>query len=73
MPPKEKTVRDLVTPADSAAVVDYLIDYFNRPDIPELYSEQQSCNTVCLYLDPIAQTLSSHEVLGNLKKVATRG
>ena len=38
--PNNKTVRDLVTPADSAAVVDYLIDYFNRPDIPELYSEQ---------------------------------
>ena len=35
-----KTVRDYVAPADSAAVVDYLIDYFNRPDIPELYSEQ---------------------------------
>ena len=42
------------------------------PGEPELYSEQQSCNTVFLYLDPIAQTLSSHEVLGNLKKVATR-
>ena len=35
-----KTVRDYVAPADSAAIVDYLIDYFNRPDIPELYSEQ---------------------------------
>ena len=40
MPNNKKTVRDLVTPADSADVVDYLIDYFNRPDIPELYSEQ---------------------------------
>ena len=38
--PNKKTVRDLVAPADSAAIVDYLIDYFNRPDIPELYSEQ---------------------------------
>ena len=33
-------VRDYVTPADSAAIVDYLIDFFNRPDIPELYSEK---------------------------------
>jgi|TARA_R100000049_G_C1886815_1_gene41286 hypothetical protein len=40
MPNNKKTVRDLVAPADSAAIVDYLIDYFNRPDIPELYSEQ---------------------------------
>tara|TARA_R100000306_G_C4305528_1_gene107434 strand:- start:68 stop:649 length:582 start_codon:yes stop_codon:yes gene_type:complete len=40
MPNNKKTVRDLVAPADSAAIVDYLIDYFNKPDIPELYSEQ---------------------------------
>jgi len=35
-----KKVRDYVEPADSAAIVDYLVDFFNRPDIPELYSEQ---------------------------------
>ena len=37
----EKTqVRHHVSPSDSANVVDYLIDFFNRPDIPELYSEK---------------------------------
>jgi hypothetical protein len=37
----EKTqVRHYVSPSDSANVVDYLIDFFNRPDIPELYSEK---------------------------------
>jgi len=35
-----KKVRHYVEPADSAAIVDYLIDFFNRPDIPELYSKQ---------------------------------
>lgn len=35
-----KKVRDYVTPDDSTAIVDYLIDFFNRPDIPELYSKQ---------------------------------
>ena len=35
-----KKVRDYVEPADSAAIVDYLVDFFNRPDIPELYSEE---------------------------------
>jgi len=35
-----KKVRDYVTPDDSTAIVDYLIDFFNRPDVPELYSEQ---------------------------------
>ena len=37
----EKTqVRHYVSPSDSANVVDYLVDFFNRPDIPELYSEK---------------------------------
>jgi len=35
-----KKVRDYVTPDDSTAIVDYLIDFFNRPDVPELYSKQ---------------------------------
>ena len=35
-----KKVRHYVTPDDSTAIVDYLIDFFNRPDVPELYSEQ---------------------------------
>ena len=39
MPLENKTVRDYISPADSADVVDFLIDEFNRSDIPELYSE----------------------------------
>tara|TARA_R110000824_G_scaffold11938_1_gene52515 strand:- start:13779 stop:14384 length:606 start_codon:yes stop_codon:yes gene_type:complete len=38
--PDGKKVRDYVTPDDSTAIVDYLIDFFNRPDVPELYSKQ---------------------------------
>ena len=41
MPPPDKTqVRHYVSPSDSANVVDYLIDFFNRPDIPEIYSKE---------------------------------
>ena len=41
MPNGKKTqVRHYVTPSDSANIVDFLVDYFNRSDIPELYSEQ---------------------------------
>ena len=41
MPPSDKTqVRHYVSPTDSANVVDYLIDFFNRPDIPEIYSKE---------------------------------
>ena len=38
-PKHEYEVRDYIDEEDSTAVIDFLIDYFNRPDIPELYSE----------------------------------
>jgi len=38
-PKHEYEVRDFIDKEDSTAVIDFLIDYFNRPDIPELYSE----------------------------------
>jgi len=41
MPPLDKTqVRHYISPSDSADVVDYLINFFNRPDIPEIYSKE---------------------------------
>tara|TARA_Y100001973_G_scaffold36580_1_gene55041 strand:- start:1030 stop:2748 length:1719 start_codon:yes stop_codon:yes gene_type:complete len=33
-------VRDYVSPTDSAHVVDYLMDFLNRTDIPEIYSKE---------------------------------